>query len=115
MLAAELLVFALDVSLPCPNDMTDAFGNDHVIGEHFFGSLSYPSISFIAKHGEVCFGVCHNYSLSAHHLSARPHLRADPKYRAKGLGLPIVDITNEQRGKNASTNITNDKFLFGRG
>ena len=99
MLAAELLVFAFDVLLPSVNDVINAFGNDHAIGEHFFGKTSDLIIAFLSVHGEVIFGVCHNYSLPALHLSARPHLRADPKYRAKGLVLPIVDITNEQRGK----------------
>ena len=112
MLAAELLVFAFDVLLPSVNDVINAFGNDHAIGEHFFGKTSDLIIAFLSVHGEVIFGVCHNYSLLARHLSARPHLRADPKYRAKGLVLPIVDITNELRGKMNNQKMTKDPMQY---
>lgn len=71
MLAAELRVLAFDVSLPSVNDLTDAFGDDQTIGEHFFGKTSNLIIAFLGVHGEIIFGVGHNYSMPAPHLSAR--------------------------------------------
>jgi len=73
-LLAEVGVLALDVSLPSVNDMTDALGDDQTIGEHFFGETSDLIIAFLGVHGEIIFGVGHNYSMPTLHLSARPLL-----------------------------------------